>query len=157
MSRPLSVAAMRAIMAQNTDEAFIILIEFRHALSGQTFRVCMNTENITSGGQVYTATYFDFAPPETSDRAPQGCQVIVDNVDRALIALLRSITTPLDVTVRVVMASTPDVIELEFADLVLREVNWNAQQITGTLMSEDPLNQVFTGHVYDQRGFPGIF
>jgi hypothetical protein len=157
MSRTLSAVALAAAMAQHTDEAFIILVTFTHVPTSETYRACLNTEDITSNGEVYTATYFQIALPEDSDRGPQGCQITVDNVDRQLVNLLRSITEPLQVTVQVVLASQPDTIEMEFIDLVLREASWDQSLITGTLMSEDPLNQAFPGHVYGPANFEGIF
>lgn len=157
MSRPLSTAALQAAMAQNTNEAFILLVTFVHAPTLETYRCCLNTEDITSNGNVFTATYFEITLPEDGDRAPAGCQITVDNVDRRLVGLLRKITEPLQVTVQVVLASQPNVIEMEFTDLVLREAQWDEYKISGMLASEDPLNQVFPGHLYDQKSFPGIF
>lgn len=157
MPRALSSNAVREALAEHSTDAFLMLVEFTYPATGETFRVALNTEDVTSGGHAYTATYFEVTLPETSDRAPQGCQITVDNVDLRMIDLLRSIVTPLSVTIRVVLASSPDVIEMELADLVLREVTWNAQTITGTLVSEDPLNQKFPGHDYEPRTFQGIF
>lgn len=157
MSRPISAAAMEAIMAQTTSEAFILLLTFVHSPTLETYRCCLNTEDITSNGNVFTATYFEITLPEDSDRAPQGCQITVDNVDRRLVNMLRTITKPLDVTVQLVLASQPNVVEMEITDLVLREAKWDVYKISGMLASEDPLNQVFPGHLYDQKSFPGIF
>lgn len=157
MSRPLSTNAMRAVMAQTTNEAFILLLKFVHTPTLEEYRCCLNTENIISNGYEYTATYFEITLPEDGDQAPQGCQITVDNVDRRLVNLLRTIVKPLDVTVQLVLASQPDIIEMEFTDLVLREANWDVYKISGMLASEDPLNQVFPGHLYDQKSFPGIF
>lgn len=157
MPRPLSAPAMSALMAQVTDEAFLVLITFTHVPTSETYRCVLNTEDIVSNGETFTATYFEFTLPETSDRAPQGCQIAVDNVDQRLVGLLRSITEPLQVLVQLVLASSPDTIEMELPDLVLREADWDSSKITGTLVSEDPLNQKFPGNIYDPRTFQGIF
>lgn len=157
MARLLSDRAVHAVMAQHTDEAFIVLIQFTHAPTSETYRAALNNENVVSNGEVYTATWFDIQLPEIANRSPQGTQVSIDNVDMRLIGLLRRITQPLQVEVRVVLASTPDVIELEFLDLVLREADWDVSVVTGTLASEDPLNQAFPSHQYDPRSFQGLF
>lgn len=157
MPRNLSSAALEAVYAQHTDEAFILLVEFSHAPTSEIYRAALNTENVVSNGAVYTATYFDILLPEIAKRSPQGTEVTIDNVDLRLVGLLRSITEPLRVVLRVVLASTPDVIEMEFEDLVLREANWDASRITGRLVSEDPLNQAFPAHMYEPRTFQGIF
>ena len=157
MTRALSPTALSAVLAQDTGEAFLMLVSFTHTPTSETFRCVLNTEDITSRGDVYTATYFEVSLPEESDKAPQGCTITVDNVDLMLVALLRRITQPLNVTIEVVLASSPSTVELSLTDLVLREVTWNEQTLTGTLSSDDPLNQRFPSHIYEPRTFPGIF
>jgi hypothetical protein len=157
MPRTLSPQALQALTAEVTDEAFILLVKFSHPATSETYRVCLNTEPIFSNGFEFTPTYFEFALPETSDRAPQGCQISVDNVDRAMVDLLRQITTPLEVQIQMVLASQPDVVEMQLDDLILREVSWDVSRINGTLVSEDPLNQAFPCHLYEPRTFQGIF
>jgi hypothetical protein len=157
MPRPLSPTAMRSIMSEVTNEAFILLVTMRHDDTNETFRCCLNTETIISQGQEFIPTFFDITLPEVSDEAPQGCKISVDNVDRRLVDLLRRITDPLKVTIQLVLASQPDVIEMQLDDLVLREVTWDASRIDGTLASEDPLNVGFPGHLYEPRTFAGVF
>ncbi len=157
MPRIFSNRALAALMAQHTNEAFILLLTLTYVPTGEVFRAALNTENVVSNGQVFTATYFDISLPETGDKAPQGAQITIDNVDQRMIGLLRSITVPLQVMLQLVLGATPDVVEMEITDLVLREADWDASTITGTLSSEDPLNQAFPAHFYDPRSFQGIF
>jgi hypothetical protein len=157
MPRALSNSALQAMMAEVTNEAFLLLVTFFYAPTSEIFRVVLNTEEITSQGAQFTPTFFEFSLPETSDRAPQGCNVSMDNVDRRMVDLLRRITEPLKVRIQLVLASQPDIIEMQLDDLVLREVSWDAQRIEGTLVSEDPMSQAFPGHLYEPRTFQGIF
>lgn len=157
MPRPLSGRAMRSIMAQVSDEAFILLVTFWHEDTGEVFRACLNTEPIFSQGFEFSAVYFEITLPENSDRAPQGCQISIDNVDRRMVELLRAITSPIKVRLQLVLASQPDVVEMQFDDLVLREVSWDASRVSGMLSAEDLLNQMFPSHLYEPRTFPGIF
>lgn len=157
MPRTLSSPAVSAVMRQHTDEAFLMLVTFEHVPTAEIFRCVLNTENIVSNGNVFTATWFDIQLPEISNRSPQGCQVSIDNVDMRLVGLLRNITQPLQVMIQVVLASQPDVVEMEFTDLVLRDATWDSSKITGRLVSEDPLNQAFPAHQYDPRSFQGLF
>lgn len=157
MPRTLSSNALAAVFAQHSEEAFLMLVTFTHVPTAETYHAALNTENVTSNGIVYTATWFEIQLPEISNRSPQGCQVTMDNVDLRLVGLLRSITQPLQVTIQVVLASSPDTIEMEFTDLVLREATWDAAKISGRLVSEDPLNQAFPAHLYEPRTFQGLF
>lgn len=157
MPRILSNRALSAVMAQHTEEAFIVLLTLTHEPTNEVFRAALNTENVVSNGQVFVATYFDVSLPELANKSPQGTQISIDNVDLRLIGLLRSITKPLQAMLQIVLASTPDVVEMEFTDLVLRETDWDVSLVTGTLVSEDFLNQAFPAHQYDPRSFQGIF
>ncbi len=157
MPRALSSNALRALMAEATDEVFIILLTFEHEPTNEIYRCALNTENIVSRANTYTATYFEVELPESSSSGYSGCKLVVDNVDLMLVSLLRSITEPLKVTIEVVLASQPNTVELELTDLILREATWDASVVTGTLLSDDPLNQKFPGHIYEPRVYAGIF
>lgn len=157
MPRALSGKALSAVLAQETSEAFLMLATFTHVPSSESYRVVLNTENIVSRGNTYTATYFELNLPEESDRAPQGCTISIDNTGLDLVYVLRQITEPLKVTIELVLASQPDIVELSLVDLILREVTWDVSRVTGTLVSDDPLNQKFPAHIYEPRTFAGVF
>ena len=143
------------MMAESTNEIFILLVTFWHGT--EIFRCCLNTEEVSSRGQIFTPTYFNFKLPEVSDTAPQGVEIIVDNVDQRMVDLLRRIVTPIQVKIELVLASQPNVVELVLEDLVMRSVSWDVSKITGQLTAEDMLNANFPGHIYEPRTFQGIF
>lgn len=155
MPRVFSPQAVEALMAQNTAQAFILLVTFSHG--SDVFHACLNTEPITSRGVEYTPTYFNFQLPEVSEAAPSSCQIIVDNVDQRMVDLLRRITTPIQVKIEMVLGSQPDVVEMTLEDLVMRNVTWDSQHINGKLEIEDMLNSKFPAYLYEPRTFPGIF
>lgn len=155
MSRTFSPAAIRALMAEATNEVFVLLVTFWHGT--EYFRCCLNNEPVLSRGQVFEPTYFGFKLPDVTDQAPSGCEITVDNVDQRMIDLLRRITTPLQVRIELVLASQPNIVEIVLEDLVLRQVQWNVSQITGQLKAEDMLNAVFPGHIFEPRTFAGVF
>lgn len=155
MPRPLSAPAVEALMAANTNEVFILLVTFWHG--SEIYRCCLNTENIVSNGLEYTAMYFEFLLPEVGDRAPQGCEIRVDNVDPRMVDMLRRVVTPVQVKIELVLASQPDVVEMTLEDLVMREATWSVSSISGKLMIEDMLNTGFPANIYEPRTFQGIF
>lgn len=146
---------MQALMAQETDKTFILLVTFAH--ENEIFRCCLNTEPIISRGQEFTPTYFQILLPEVNDSAPQGCEIQVDNVDARMVDMLRRIVTPVQVKLELVLAEQADTVEVTVDDLVLREASWNANSISGKLMVEDMLNAGFPGNLYEPRTFPGVF
>ncbi|HVQ49758.1 MAG TPA: hypothetical protein VMS92_06890, partial [Mycobacterium sp.] len=88
---------------------------------------------------------------------PKGVSIQIDNVDMRMIGLLRNVIEPIECRLLVVVAATPDTVEMELTDLKLVQVVWSAQTIEGTLTSDDPLNQVYPGDIYEPRTFPGCF
>jgi hypothetical protein len=71
MPRPLSPTAMRSIMSEVTNEAFILLVTMRHDDTNETFRCCLNTETIISQGQEFIPTFFEITLPETLATRPR--------------------------------------------------------------------------------------
>jgi len=158
LTRALSVRAIRSALAHESGDAFILLSEFTDpAPPNIVYRAANNTEDVLSNGHTYTACWFNFTLPDDDDEAPKGVKIQIDNVDLRLIDLLRGVIAPIDCRLLVVIAATPDVIEMELTDLQLVQVTWNAQTIEGTLASGDPLNQVYPGDIYEPRTFPGCF
>ena len=155
MARTFSTPAIKAMMDANTDKVFVLLVTFWHG--SEIYRCCLNTEDVISRGQQFVPTYFQIRLPEVSDAAPQGCEIQIDNVDNRMVDMLRRVVTPVQVKLELVLADSPDVVEVTVDDLVLREATWNAQTISGRLMVEDMLNAGFPGNLYEARTFPGIF
>src|SRR5215831_8158040 len=157
MPRTFSTVAQPALQAPSTNEAFIALITIAHPASGTLFRIAANTEDIVSRGNTYKAYALQLVLPVESGEEIGSAQVVIDNTDLLLIDMVRRITTPAQFTIEIVLASSPDVVELTVNDLMLREVSWDASQITGKLMLEDVLNQRFPKGVFDPAQYAGLF
>jgi hypothetical protein len=155
--RTLSPAARQAIFAPATNEAFIPLVTITHAPTGDVFRVCRNTEDIVSRGNRFTAYAFDITYPVESGEEIGNVQFVIDNTALLLVDMLRRITEPAQFLIEVVLASNPDYVEYTVADLLLREVNWDASQISGKLQLDDVLNQRFPKDVFDPVQYAGLF
>ena len=64
---------------------------------------------------------FTFTLPDDKSDAPPSVQLSLDNIDRQLVALLRSIYSPVDIKVEFILASSPDVVEFEMPVMQLSE------------------------------------
>lgn len=157
MPRALSPNAIRTALALETNSAFLVLVTFTDPVDGTKYRAVCNTEDVTSRGNVFTATYFNFALPPDDDEAPKGVQLEIDNVDLGLVSLLRKVTVPIACLIEVVLSLSPDTVEIALMDLVLREVEWNESTVSGSLISDDPLNLLYPAHIYEPRTFPSVF
>jgi hypothetical protein len=157
MPRVFTPAAFRALLAQTTNEAFINLVTIAHTPTGDIFRVCMNSEPITSRGNLFTPYAFTFNRPTESGEETGQVEFEIDNTDLILVDMLRRITSPAEFLIELVLASNPDYVELAVADLVMREVEWNAGSISGKLIFDDVLNQRFPRDVFDPIQYAGLY
>jgi hypothetical protein len=71
--------------------------------------------------------------------------------------ILRSYADGLTIKAEIVLASQPDVIEYTIEDLVVKSVQYNAQDVTITAQVEDLMNQRFPANDYLPRSFAGMF
>lgn len=155
--RPVTQAFLRAVRARETEEVFLLLLTLNHADLAQPIRVVDNTQDVVSGGNAFVAYPFEIDLPEDTGERPARARIRIDNVDRQLVATLRSAATPPAVTIEVVMASAPDTVEASFAGMSLVEAGYDVLTITGELTFEDVLNEPFPGVYFTPANFPGMF
>ena len=156
MSRSLTNTFLAALNQGQTSEIYHTLI----VLSGggiTTRRYVNNYEDVTSGGDTYTAAAFDARlPDDVEDRIPD-VNIVIDNVDRVLMEDIRSATSAPDITLSVVLQSDPNTVEVGPFSFKIRAVDYNALAISGTLKYEDILNEAFPKVSYTPLTFPGLF
>ena len=92
MSRGLSATAIAELNAATCAEPYLVLLTIAHA-DITTLRFVNDRANVTSGGDLYTGLSFSAKLPADRD-GPVSAQITLDNVDRATITAVRSITTP---------------------------------------------------------------
>ena len=158
MARSVSATMEAAVYAQQTDEVFHILLEIAHADMSATLRFVNNTADVTSNSDVYTAFPFtiDFPPADGEDRLPS-VQLVIDNIDRSIIAELRDLDSAPTIDVSVVLASDPDTVECGPLSFSLKSIDYDAQVITAELGFEDILNEPFPAGTFTPTDFAGLF
>ena len=157
MTRSLSLAARRAVNAQETAEVFLLLLTLDHPDLAEPIRVVNNLEPIISRGHSFVAYPFEIALPDEDPDTVARVTLRIDNVDREIVRSLRSITSPLSVSLEVVMAASPDTVEAGPFNMTLAAAEYDALTVTGELAFEDVLNEPFPGHSYVPGEYPGIF
>ncbi|MFY0638714.1 DUF1833 family protein [Maricaulis maris] len=138
-------------LAAETAEVYLALLSIDHpdlaALALQypsitaPLRLVSNKTDIVSRGDTYRAWGFGLVEPDEGDDARGAVSIVVDNVDKAIIAVLRSIETPAIVTVEVVLASNPDVVERSYPDFELVSAAGDELEISATLAVRDDDNE----------------
>src|SRR5262245_22371986 len=118
MPRPVSPAARIALQAPASNEAFIPLVTITHAPTNDVFRVCANTERVTSRGQVFEPFAFSITLPVESGEEIGSVDFQLDNTTLLLVDMLRRITEPAEFLLEIVLASNPNYVEYTIADLL---------------------------------------
>jgi len=93
--------------------------------------------------------------PGDDEEAPASARVAIENLDADLVALLRSFTEPAEVSLAVVLAATPDVIEAEWTGLMLSAADINVGEIVLSLSRDEVELEPFPPGRMTRLNFPG--
>lgn len=171
--RRLSLNARMMQDAESTSEIYVLLFRFEHEDLEAPIRLSTdNTERLTSEPLTYgTRSTWGGADPSTEphlwiiasalvpsdlDDAPAAGQIVLDNLDRKIVELLRSFTTPASVSMAVVLASSPDVIEQEWTDLDLVSHDVDAGEIMISFSREEIEQEFYPAGRMTRSRFPGL-
>lgn len=160
MSRTTSTLFKQMANAQETGEVLLALVTISHSsIIGGPLRVVQDLKDITSNGNVYTAFPFEIRLPADSDEGPAKVTLSIDNIDRSIAQTIRSIppSSPPTVTVDIVVASQPDVVEISIPNMTLRNVTGDAFRIDGDLMMDEEDLIPFPEGLITPQTFPGVF
>ena len=160
MSRSTTTTFREAVFAQQTGEAFIILITIDHDDLATPIMVCSNSEDVVlarNGGETYVAYPFGFSLPDDTDEKISSGTIIIDNVSADIAKGIRALTTPPTVTIEIVLASDVDTIEAVFDNFELIDVQYDALTIQGNISIQNFMNEPYPGGIMGPANFPGIF
>lgn len=167
MARTVSLTMRQAMNAQETGEVAVILLTITHPDLATPIRLSsdpttrISTDPLLYGtvsrGQTYYFLPFSAILPDDKDEAPPSARIIIDNIDRELIRLIRSTSTPAAVTLEMVLASAPDSVEIMFPELDLVSADYDAQSVTISLAIDALLTEPYPSGTFDPASFPGLF
>ena len=116
-----------------------------------------NTENVTSNGEVFTATSFAIAFPTDDPEQPPRARIQIDNVNREIVQAVRSIDTSPAIQLDIVRHAAPDTLEITLPDFQLTNITYDALVVTGDLTFENFLQEPYPSPRFDPGRFPGGF
>lgn len=157
MSRSISAAARAALYSQQTGEVFLELIEIGHVDLAEPLRFVYNTEAVIHGGDTYYPAAFRYEQAGDVEGQARSARLTIDNVDRQIVETIRTISSPPEVVAKVVLASSPDTIEVGPYSYILREVSYNAHTVSGELYDGDQGQIAVPGLTYTPYDFPGLY
>lgn len=152
--RTISTDGRAALYASQTDDVWLQLLTIEHDDIVTPIRLANNTEDVISRGDTYTAFAFELSLPAT---AQESVELTVDNVTRELVEEVRSIDTPLTITMEIVRAADPDTVEAGPFEYQSRSVEYDVQRMRFTLAYEPILQEPFPAYTYTPIDYPGLF
>lgn len=156
MANNISPALLAQFYNQVSDDPFLMFVTLSHPDITSIYLV-NNTVNQTSRGQEYQAFPMEITLPTDDGESQREVQIDFDNVSLELIDELRSITTPMDVKIEMILASDPDTVQLSLEELKLRSVTYDKQKISAKLYMDSFLNVELTSEKYTPTNYPGLF
>lgn len=159
MARQVSLDGMRAMFAQETGEVPLMCLTLEHPSWDEgPIRVVYNTEAVVRAAGVFYPAPFDISlPNEQSEQVPQVTLTML-NMESSIVQEIKSITGRIKVTLEIVLASQPDVLEAGPFELYSMACTYDSEQIQATLgYEEDILNTLFPAEKYTPANSPGMF
>lgn len=165
-----TLRSLRAAASANTGEVWVPLVTIAHpelaalsierpelGISGGVMRFAAALEDVESRGEIYKAFAFEWTEPEQSETGTNAGSLRIDNVDRRITEVLRRITGKPQVTVEIVLAAAPDVVDRAYPDFEASGADWNATSVELTLQVLDDDNEPATAWKHTPSFSPGIF
>ena len=157
MSRNVSAELKQAVYAQETTEAFIVLVTLSHPDLETPIRVNSSGQEVISNGDLFVAFPFEVILPDNVDDRPPRARLSIDNVSREIVLAIRTISSAPFVTIQIVMASSPSTIEAEFPDFRLANITYDQLTVEGDLTLEEFIGEPYPARIFSPADFPGLF
>jgi hypothetical protein len=155
--RTLSTEFLQAVLANSTDEAFLLLITITHEALAQPVRVAANVENVVSRSWTFIGLPVEAELPGDEDDSPPVATIRIDNINQDIVRMARSIRTRANVTLEIVLGSDPDVVEVEVPTFPLASVSYDAFWVSGQLQVDDLASEPYPFQTFSPARFKAMY
>jgi hypothetical protein len=151
----LSNAAIFATNAQETGAVFVHLVEL--SPPGQLVqRYCDQHAAVTSGGVTYQPLAFQIRLADQVEGGIPSVEFRCDDALRAVSRAFRAAAGRVPCTVRIVLADTPDIVEMQI-DGSIAAVSYGDGTVTGQITQTTVDEEAFGEMTFTPGAFPGLF
>lgn len=95
-------------------------------------------------------------PSEEQNTAPR-CSIVLTDVTRYIIPIIRELTAPPKVKLELVLNTTISTTEVSFDKLYISSISYDANQVTAELSMIDYAVEPFPAYNFTPKHFPGLF
>jgi hypothetical protein len=167
----MSPTAIRAVFSPDSDNDLITLLTIYNPLNeseviarlcdGFTQRISETNDEVlygvVSNGFSYTFIPMQISLPSEDEAQAPRCSIVLNDVTQYLTPIIRTITAPPRIKLELVLAKTPNVVEVTFSEFYISNFSYNAQSVTADLAMIDYEREPFPMHSFTPRYFPGMF
>ena len=154
--RDLSNKLLAEFYGQESSDPLLTLFTLSDP-SFSTIYLVNNSEEIVSNGNTFLPFPVSITLPTDDGESRKEVQIEFDNVSLELIGQLRAVKNPIECNLAMILASSPDDIEIELDELKIRNIKYDSNTIKATLYMDDFMNTEMTSEKYGPSNFPGIF
>lgn len=158
--RNLFAGLRNLLHQQEIEDPILPLVEINHSSFASPIRVVLNTEDITSDGDLFTAWAFDIQLPDDKDDEISQARLAVDNTNRIIGEYLEGLAIDNDealVTCWLIVASQPDDRTLMFEDLTIQSTRAD-QTISSAVLADNPIgDELVPFYKFTPGTAPGLF
>jgi len=158
--RNVTDAFIAACNAPQTEEGFFVLVTIDHPNLPGPIYLNNSGANIISRGMTFLACPIQPTISDDSDDRPPQAKLILDNVDRDLVGVIREAAADgiaLTVTLEIIKATDPDTVEQALTDFEMKDVMYNSLTIEGTLSLEGLFAEPACAYTFSPTYCPGLF
>lgn len=168
MSRTLSLTMRQAMTGAETGETPVVLVEITHPDLTAPIRISSHpTERYpdhwppvygtTHQGERYYFVGLGLVWPDDQEGQPPSARMIFEAISQDQVALIRSMSGPATARIVLVLASSPDEVEAEYAQMLIAEAEYDAGQVSVPLTRDDFAGQPWPCDRMTRDRFPGLF
>lgn len=149
----ISAAAKEIVNARETGEVALHLLTLSHP-SLETLRLVADDFNLSSNGETFTASWFDWRRPNEGPITPRG-GLRVWNGDGIIGTMIDSVDTPISARIDIVFASAPNTLVKSWPHYQWINITYDAVTANGELTQPDYGRELWPPRVMNEADFPG--
>lgn len=165
--RTLSLNFRRELFAQESGEVPIFLLTISHASLVTPERLSTDATALISSsplsygtvsrGNTYLYAGVELILPDELDRNAPAARLSIQNVDRRLVPLARSISTPAQCKIECVLLSALDTVETTWPAFDMTSLEYDAAQLTFDLTIDALASEPYPALKFGPAYFPALF
>lgn len=157
MSNQLSPELLSQLLSQESSDPFLTLLTLSHPTFVTPLRFVNNVDNIVSRGNTFNAFPMRITLPMDDGESTREVSVEFDNISLEIVDEIRSVTTPIEVNLELILASIPNAVQYAISELKIGQIDYNSRTVRARLYMDNFLSASLTSESYTPTTFPGIF